>query len=88
MNKYLEEILKEMCNRVGTKKIDFSQQDWYLQYTWTEKEEEAFRKWLIGYLKKNPKAKKELISYHRINSPKKFADKFIFNYGWKYERPN
>ena len=50
-----KEILTEMCKRVGLKyeDVDFSKEGWYMAHTWTEQEQDDFRKWLGEYLKKH-----------------------------------
>ena len=87
MNQYLEIILKEMCNRVNADydKIDFKSENWYIQYSWTEIEEDDFIDWLSKFLKKNKKACKALMSSRSYTKKiiKQAAEEFIWNYGWK-----
>jgi hypothetical protein len=87
MNNSLNTVLKEMCHRVGAdfNKIDFPSGGWFLEATWTQEEEEDFKKWLADYIYNNKEARKEITSY-RTNTKKnarQFAEQFIFNYGWK-----
>jgi hypothetical protein len=86
MNKYLQEILKEMCKRVGAdfKKIDVKKDRWYTEYSWTEAEEKEFKKWMVNYLKTNKKALNELYGRNRVTTAwaKSATEWFLFNYGW------
>ena len=85
MNKYLKEILNKMCSIVGTTydKIDFKSDDWYLQYEWTEKQEEEFRRWLIDYLYINDRARRELTACVKQKSHiSKAVSMFLLCYGW------
>lgn len=86
MNKYLKEILEEMFKSVGVK---FSEDlvnypGWYMKHTWTESQEEEFKKWLIDYLNKNKEARESLMQYPSKNKKGliKFANEFIFFCGW------
>jgi len=85
----LNVILKEMCKRVGAKykNIDFNSNDWYKQYNWSKDEEQLFKRWLIDYLYKNEKARKELmtITIKDRNNCKEAATWFLFQYGWTYK---
>lgn len=88
--KHLTVVLKEMCTRAGTTygDIDFSDQNWYLSHTWTEKEQNEFRDWLVNYWYKNKEAREEMLALpwmKKKSELKKPADWFIFNYGWKIE---
>lgn len=84
---HLAVILKEMCRRVGADfdKIDFGKERWFEDYTWDEKQQEDFEKWLTDYLYKNKKATAELYSMHYPSKKwvKQAADMFILSYGWK-----
>jgi len=85
MLKSIEIILKEMCNRVN---VDFStinfKEDWYLQHNWSIEDELDFKDWLISYLKENKDIRLELnIINIRKDNLEKFANFFIFNYGWR-----
>jgi hypothetical protein len=86
-NKYLKEILVEMCSRVGAtyENINFKEHNWYGKYEWPREEEDSFKEWLYNYFKKNKEARKSLTN---IFSPSKKAlekcvDMFTLNYGWK-----
>ncbi len=85
-NKYLEEVLREMCKRANVKfeDVDFKEREWYLKNSWTAEEQEDFEKWLYDYLRKNVEARYELMSIPR-NSKRflqGFVSEFILNYGW------
>jgi len=81
MSKYLKEILKEMCKRVGAKyDVVNSSEDWYLKYSWTKSQEDDFRNWLVNYLNNNKEARR---SFNLLKDGiENFADMFIFQYGW------
>lgn len=81
---HLEEILKEMCNRVGADKatLDTSKPDWYWEYSWTEVQQEDFRKWLAEFLIANKYFKKTM-KYKGVNAAYYYSGKFIADYGWK-----
>lgn len=87
MNTHLDIILKEMCNRVDAKYdlIDFRDQDWYQQYTWTTKEELEFVDWMVEYLYTHKEARQEIMKFptKRKSHIKEAVWWFIFNYGWK-----
>ena len=73
-----------MCEFVGVDfdTINFKDEDWYLQQSWTAEQEEEFRLWMIGYLKRNKKARVVLYGNSVLNLEKQ-VNSFIFNYGWK-----
>jgi len=87
MNESLQFVLKEMCNRVGANynSIDFSDQTWYNKYEWTIQEEKQFEKWMVDYLYKDAKARKEITNHSikRKSYLEKVAKEFTFMYGWK-----
>ena len=75
-----EDCLKEMFKRVGEEfpnKELTDKQNWYTLRTWTEEEENNFRKWMEGLLKK------------RYSMTQKKRDSeigmFLLNWGWKTE---
>ena len=87
--KHLATILKEMCKRVDAdfEKVNFKSKTWYSKCSWTEAEQNDFKKWLVKYLKKNSEARREMMENPTTISKiiDKFANMFIFNYGWKTE---
>jgi len=85
--KYTEKIITKMCSIVGAnpKDIDFKKKGWYLDYSWTEKEQNNFIKWLSDYLYNNSGARKEIMALplkNRVNT-KGVAMMFVLNYGFK-----
>lgn len=80
---HTKEILIEMCSRVGVlySKEFFVKENWYEQYTWTEKEQEEFRKWLGDFLTKHKYTTKG--KYRGQPHGYYEAGKFIFIFGWK-----
>lgn len=86
MNKSLITVLKKMCNIVNAdfNKIDFKKDRWYHEYSWTEKEEKNFRKWLSKFIYDNKKAREDLTHCRKNQKDIKiFVNIFLFNYGWK-----
>jgi hypothetical protein len=71
-------VMCKLFQSVGKKftsvQKDCRGEDWFRKYKWTEQEELAFKKWLVGYI------------VERTEQPKKMALKqashFIFQYGW------
>jgi hypothetical protein len=87
MNAYLETILFKMCDIVGADpaKINVKKDDWFMEYEWKVSDQETFKGWIIDFFKNNKQAWKELsnISVRGNKFYKKWADDFIFQYGWK-----
>ena len=86
-NKQFDKILEKQCKMVNAdyKKVFKNYlsdkpmpQDWFLQYCWTQKQEDKFKKWLINYLYKLKKYNKTILS--------KYASMWCFNYGWRYDK--
>jgi hypothetical protein len=89
VDRELEYILKEMCKRVGADydSIDFKSQDWFLKYTWTEREQESFYKWLTELIYNAPQISMFLTGRRLklVKLCKQASAEFIHNYGWKVE---
>lgn len=87
MGKHLKKIMKEMCKRVNVnfKDIDFKKDRWFMKHSWTFKQENDFRKWLIDYLNNNSEARKEVLKNPNKKEVEKAVSWFIINYGWKYK---
>ena len=87
----LQEIMREMCRRVGAdpEEINFKEPYWFHKYTWTSKEEEDFINWLTDRLAQNKEWREELLEIPTKNRKllKQAARMFALNYGWKIE-PN
>ena len=89
INKYMQEILCEMYKRVGADFNEIELKDnWFENYTWTEKQENDFIKWLADYLRTHqgarmgPERVSEFEMYasdHR--SLLNLAKSIVFNYG-------
>lgn len=79
-------ILKEMFARVGAniEGFDFSKENWYWDYEWTEEEEKAFIDWVADYLVKNKLAHKGSYRGKKYNLHQ--AEKIVHNYGWRLRR--
>lgn len=91
MGKHLKEILDNMCLVAQVEDVDFKKDAWFMDYEWTEEEQEQFRKWIVKYLMENKEARKELMTWPRKHKPtiERWSREFIFNYGFKtYEENN
>jgi hypothetical protein len=86
-NKYLDEIMNEMFRRVGLeyKEDKVKEQDWFLQASWTEEEQNDFKEWFVTYLSNNKSAIEDLYENSLNNKQlnRERAAMFVFNYGWK-----
>ena len=84
----LQAVLREMCTRVGADydSTDFSNPEWYTKYEWTEQEENQFEDWIVNYLYKNTKARREIMNSQikKKSYLKKVAREFTFQYGWSF----
>ena len=76
-----------MCDMVNVKfdEIDFKSSDWYLKHEWSKEQQDEFSEWLQKYLKDGKIAWRELTNMSSSNKKnrKRFANEFIFQYGWK-----
>lgn len=86
--KNLDLILKEMFSRVGLKRVNTKPKNWFLKHSWTEEEQEDFRKWLVKYLMENKEARQELMQWPRKDKKtiEKLSKEFIMNYGFTNKR--
>lgn len=50
--------------------------NWYLKYSWTEKQENKFRDWLVKYLMKTNKTTNKKWASNK-------ASWYLLSYGWK-----
>ena len=85
---HLKIILKKQCEVVGAdyNKIDFKKEGWFWEYEWTKEEEESFLDWVVNYLAKDIKARRELLVAPSSKSKKnirKAMSFFVMNDGWK-----
>ena len=91
MNKELNFILKEMCDRVGVafEDIDFQEHNGFTKHRWTIHQEEDFAEWLANHFYENKEARHFILQIRSKNKTlcKKGAKAFIFNYGWSYKEP-
>lgn len=89
LGKHLTIILTEMCKRVNVKfeDVDFKEKEWFMKHSWTEEEQDDFKKWLVDYWYSNKEARKEMLSSGGIRRTKKklkdIAAWFLLDYGWK-----
>jgi len=90
--KHLNYIMTEMCNIVGAdwSKIDPKKKDWFKKYSWTEKQMEEFKNWIVNYLYTNTEARKEILTSGGRRVPKYKIKKaitwFILDYGWSLKK--
>lgn len=85
----LHTILRKMCSYVDKKLSPMSlkpwTKNWYKEYSWTDKQQEAFKVWMIDYLYTNNDARKTIMNTNIKNKRliTNTVDWFIFQYGWK-----
>ena len=77
-----DKIAGELCRRVGLEFPPPAGTKYEVgDATWTESEEDDFRKWLTAYLK-TVRPYKSMVKARL----KKEIDWFIFQYSWKYKK--
>jgi hypothetical protein len=75
--KIVGQALTKMFAVVGAKYVPGKRypRGWYLNRSWTDKQETKFKIWLVAFLRK------------KLQWPKRMAEKeaswFLFDYGWK-----
>ena len=84
---YFNNIITTLCSAVGinTTKFNPKKEGWYNEHTWTLKEQDKFKEWMIAYLLKNDGARKEILQSN-INTKfyvKAATNNFILAYGWR-----
>jgi len=81
-DKTTEMCLKEMFKRVGevypNKEIT-DKPEWWRTKTWTEEQEEGFRKWMVKLLKKRHPGWKKVLIDREIGM-------FLLCWGWSYAK--
>lgn len=84
---YTCKALVRMCKMVGVLPINVQWADnqWYMAYSWTLKDEKKFQKWLIRFWKRSPGARDEILarSCRGRKEHEEAARWFTFMYGWK-----
>ena len=87
---HLQVILANMCRYVEANylEIDFSNKQWFRNYTWNNEKEDHFKKWLTDYIYGIRDAQREFCG--RTNMKKKeceyAASEFVFNHGWSLNK--
>ena len=83
---HLSFILGNLCRyvKVDYWDVDFSKDNWYQDYKWSQQAQDQFAKWLSEYFYGIRGAQKELYgrSYMRKKECEEAAKWFIFQYGW------
>jgi hypothetical protein len=80
MVNHQEVILRKMCECVNADydimhpKMLIKESEWYLEYSWTSEQENAFHKWMVSYLKDKKGMSKRQAEIE--------ASYFGLNYGW------
>jgi hypothetical protein len=77
MKKHTEAIMRKQCEiaHVDFDIIDFKDEQWFHEYTWTQAQEDEFKDWVVGYLQDSVKARREVSSMPSIKS-KKYLEKW------------
>jgi hypothetical protein len=85
-NEHFAHVIKEMCNRVGADydKLDPKKEDWFLEYSWTDKEQDDFAEWMVDYLYRSTDARKAILNRPVKSKPliRKAVAWFLLDYGW------
>ena len=87
-NIHLQKILLEMFKRVSAEqkftKNFFNNDNWYLSYSWSAKEQTSFTDWICSYLIANSDAREKLMKTpsKKFEDVIRFANEFILTYGW------
>lgn len=88
--KHLTIVLIEMCKRAGKEfdTMDWDDPSWHSTAEWTEKEQDDYESWLTDYVFTNAEARRELTTIGTKNKAqcKRFAELFVFNYGWRFRK--
>ena len=77
INKVMDLCFEEMFSRVGEKypnKELTDKPDWYTLHSWTDEQQNDFKKWMVSFLTKEMRWIKK--------TAEKEAGFFILNYGW------
>lgn len=89
MNKHLKYLIRNMCRiaEVDFDSVDFTQNNWFQQHSWSEQQEEQFYKFFISYLKSDKNARQELMARPSKNKRdlEQLWNEFNLNWGWKNE---
>ena len=86
IKEHLRIILEKMFEGTGIEYSDeyVKQDHWYLNYGWSEQQEQDYIDWLSNYLYTNTAARKELMRISTKNKAecKKTAQQFASFFGW------
>lgn len=85
---YLFGIVKKQCEfaNVNFDSIDFNEDLWQDKYTWTNEQQNEFKKWLVKFLKDTSKARKEIMAFPSSKTIKvlnSVVEEFVLQYGFK-----
>jgi hypothetical protein len=79
----MSEILFKMCRMVGSNfyKMNFSETNWFMKYSWTKEQEEKFQIWMTEFLKR-----KDVMGHFMLNNrtTKKERGKVVHNFTWHH----
>ena len=69
LNDAMQTVMREACRRVGAdpEVIDFGDDDWYMDYSWTQAESDAFETWFADLLYTDASVRKALMTVPRRN---------------------
>ena len=83
----LKVVLTEMLDRVhgAHSQMDFTTDDWYHKYSWSEQTQDEFTEWLTNYVYSNKDARRELttLTTKHKGDCKVFSGQFVWQYGWR-----
>jgi len=83
----MKPIIQKQCSIIGVdhKTIDYGAPFWFHTHSWSQKQRNKFRKWLIQYLHSHPDTVLKLTGFKYKNRKylSKTADAIIFQWGWK-----
>lgn len=91
MSDGLKLVIKELCKRVKAPytKINFGVVGWQYMYTWSAKNSDEFKKWLIDFLYHAPAKIRRDVLAHNIKNKKYIADAvdwFMLDYSWGFDK--
>ena len=90
---YTYEVISRMFKIVWLQEekyneIDIKENDWFMQYEWTDKQQEEFKNWLYRKLRDNKNWRKEIMKFpiKNKNIIDKVVNTFILDYWLKIKQ--